>query len=101
GDDNYIVNHSGDKVVETSSSGGTDTVTSFVSFTLPTSVENLVLGGGSAINGTGNSLSNHLAGNSGANKLSGLAGNDTLNGLSGRDTLDGGSGNDKLAGGSD
>jgi Ca2+-binding RTX toxin-like protein len=101
GNDSYIVNHSGDKVVETSSTGGTDTVTSFVSFTLPTNVENLVLGGGSAINGTGNSLSNHLTGNSGANKLSGLAGNDTLNGLSGRDTLDGGSGNDKLDGGSD
>jgi Ca2+-binding RTX toxin-like protein len=57
-------------------------------------VENLTLTGTGALNGTGNSLDNHLIGNSGANSLSGDAGNDTLDGGSGIDTMTGGDGSD-------
>ena len=42
-----------------------------VSFTLGADVENLILTGGAAINGTGNDLANTLTGNAGANMLDG------------------------------
>jgi Ca2+-binding RTX toxin-like protein/GH24 family phage-related lysozyme (muramidase) len=75
GDDTYIVD-SGDTIVE-ASNGGTDTVQSSLTYTLGTTVENLMLTGTSAINGTGNALDNVLTGNSAANVLTGGAGNDT------------------------
>ncbi|MFN9938313.1 MAG: sodium:calcium exchanger, partial [bacterium] len=65
-----------------------------VSFTLGTHVENLVLTGSGAINGTGNGAANALTGNGGANSLYGLGGNDTLDGGGGTDVLIGGAGND-------
>ncbi|HMO47930.1 MAG TPA: calcium-binding protein [Rubrivivax sp.] len=98
GNDTYVVNATGDKVVE-AANGGTDTVRSSVSYTLGANVENLVLTGSAAINGTGNSLANKITGNAAANKLSGGAGNDTLIGGAGNDTLTGGAGNDSLDGG--
>ncbi|MBV9528857.1 calcium-binding protein, partial [Sphingomonas sp.] len=76
GDDTYIVDDTGDRVLETSS-GGTDTVQSSVSYTLGNYVENLTLTGSAAIDGTGNSLANVLTGNSAANVLTGGNGNDT------------------------
>ena len=75
GNDTYIVG-AGDRVVE-GVGGGIDTVRSSVSFTLGANVENLVLTGTAAINGTGNALANTLTGNAGANILSGGMGNDT------------------------
>ncbi len=98
GNDTYIVDNVGDKVVE-AANGGTDLVKSSVSFTLAANVEQLILTGSAAINGTGNELANVITGNSAANSLSGAAGNDTLNGGAGNDTLDGGAGNDSLDGG--
>ena len=88
GDDRYEVNISTDVIVETGDSltGGVDTVTSYVSWTLGDSLENLTLTGTGAINGTGNSLANTLTGNSAANSLNGGAGNDTLSGGLGNDT---------------
>jgi Ca2+-binding RTX toxin-like protein len=83
GDDIYIVG-AGDTIVENPGEG-MDTVRSSVAFTLPASVENLVLTGTSAINGTGNALNNSLTGNTAAN---------TLNGGAGADTMVGGAGND-------
>ncbi|HMO47734.1 MAG TPA: hypothetical protein PKB14_17110, partial [Rubrivivax sp.] len=62
-------------------------------------VENLVLTGSAAINGSGNALNNQITGNAAANKLSGGAGNDTLSGGAGNDVLIGGAGNDRLSGG--
>jgi Ca2+-binding RTX toxin-like protein len=75
GNDLYVIG-SGDTVTENSDEG-VDTVQSSVMHTLGNHVENLTLSGNSAINGTGNDLSNVLTGNSAVNTLSGGAGNDT------------------------
>jgi Ca2+-binding RTX toxin-like protein len=111
GNDLYIVGSSGDKVVETDaviSTGGRDLVRSSVTHTLAANVEDLLLLGSSALNGSGNALSNKLTGNTGANTLAGGAGNDSLSGgdgndgligMDGADTLGGGNGNDVLDGG--
>ncbi len=93
GNDTYVVNVATDIVTENASEG-TDTVESSVTLTLTTNVENLVLTGTSAINGTGNTLNNVLTGNSAVNSLNGGAGNDALDGLGGADILTGGVGND-------
>jgi hypothetical protein len=98
GNDTYYVDHAGDQVTE-SVGQGTDTVRSSVTHTLAANVENLVLTGNSAINGTGNAIGNKLTGNTGANLLNGLGGNDVLSGGSGNDQLNGGPGTDTLTGG--
>lgn len=98
GDDTFIVNSPDDLVVETVNDG-TDTVHTGVSYTLTSNVENLVLTGNAAINGTGNALANRLTGNNSANRLEGREGDDTLYGGNGNDTLNGGDGNDILYGG--
>ncbi|GCL44282.1 hypothetical protein NIES80_40090 [Dolichospermum planctonicum] len=66
----------------------TDTLTSSVTTTLPAGVENLILTGTAAIDGTGNDGNNILTGNSADNTLTASAGNDTLNGGDGVDTVD-------------
>ena len=96
--DLYILTTIGDTVVE-GLSAGTDTVNAGYSYSLGANVENLLLTGASALNGTGNSLANHLTGNAAANTLLGLTGNDVLLGLGGNDTLNGGAGTDRLEGG--
>jgi Ca2+-binding RTX toxin-like protein len=93
GDDTYVVAQTGDVTTE-SANQGTDTVQSSIAWTLGNNLENLVLTGTAAINGTGNTLANVLAGNVGNNTLTGNAGNDTLDGQGGADTLIGGTGND-------
>jgi Ca2+-binding RTX toxin-like protein len=98
GDDTYIIDNAGDIVTERSGYG-TDTVVSSISYTLPSNVENLILMGTSAINGTGNTLSNYIIGNSAVNILAGGDGNDTLDGGAGNDTISGGVGEDSLYGG--
>ena len=98
GNDTYVVDNAGD-VVEEAAGAGTDLVRSWISHTLAANVENLLLAGGAATNGTGNALDNTLTGNAGNNLLDGGAGNDTLSGGGGNDRLDGGLGNDSLAGG--
>ena len=98
GNDIYLGIGSGDVVVE-DADGGHDAVYSTVSQTLAANVEDLLLVGTGAVNGTGNALDNVLVGGSGANSLSGLGGNDVLFGDSGNDTLSGGDGDDVLDGG--
>jgi len=93
GNDTYIIDSRGDVIIENADEG-TDTVQSSISYTLGANVENLILTGTDAINGTGNGLDNVLIGNSATNTLTGGIGNDTLNGGSGADTLIGGLGND-------
>jgi len=93
GDDYYEVDHASDIVTENASEG-TDTVQTSLTYTLGTNVENLILTGETAINGTGNGLNNWLTGNEAANTLTGGAGNDTLDGLEGADKLLGGAGDD-------
>jgi VCBS repeat-containing protein len=98
GDDTYIVDNVADVAVENDGEG-TDTVQSGVNFTLGANIENLVLTGGSNVNGTGNALDNVITGNNGTNVLNGMAGNDTLIGNAGNDVLDGGLGADNMQGG--
>ena len=85
GNDTYIVDNTGDVVTE-AAGAGTDTVQSNLNWTLGTNLENLVLTGASAINGTGNTVANTITGNSADNILNGGAGNDTLIGGAGNDT---------------
>ncbi len=86
GNDLYIVDNLGDRVVE-AANAGTDTVRSTITYTLTTNVEALVLQGSAAINGTGNALANTLTGNALANTLNGLTGADTMTGGAGNDTF--------------
>ncbi|WP_161974657.1 putative Ig domain-containing protein [Piscinibacter terrae] len=83
GNDTYVVS-TGDTVTENASEG-TDTVKADITWTLGANLENLILTGSSAINGTGNTANNMLTGN---------AGNNTLDGSTGADTMAGGAGND-------
>src|SRR5581483_3911435 len=64
GDDTYVIADS-DTITENANEG-TDTVRASITWTLGTNLENLVLTGTSAINGTGNALANTITGN-GAN----------------------------------
>ena len=84
GNDTYLVDNTGDRVIETAG-GGTDTVRTSVSYTLAANIENLVLSGGAQLTGIGNGLANSMTGN---------AGNNILNGGVGADTMSGGAGND-------
>jgi Ca2+-binding RTX toxin-like protein len=93
GNDTYVVDSAADVVSEAGGSG-VDLVQSSVTFTLTAGVENLLLTGGAAINGTGNTLANVITGNASGNVLDGGAGNDSLVGGGGVDTLIGGAGND-------
>jgi len=98
GDDLYYIDNTGDIVVELANEG-TDKVSSSVSYTLTTHLEQLFLTGIAALSGTGNELDNIIYGNEGNNQLLGGVGNDSLNGGAGNDTLDGGVANDTLVGG--
>ncbi len=86
GKDTYFINSLGDIVTELKGSGR-DTVNSNITYTLPVNVENLVLLGTTAINGTGNGQRNKVIGNHGDNILKGGAGNDVLVGKAGKDTF--------------
>jgi Ca2+-binding RTX toxin-like protein len=96
GDDLYIVNSAGDQIKGEAAGGGADTVVSTVSLTLIANVEDLILDGTTALNGTGNGLSNRITGNQAANTLDGGDGNDFLTGGLGKDTLFGGKGDDRF-----
>ncbi|WP_302850055.1 calcium-binding protein [Sphaerospermopsis torques-reginae] len=98
GNDTYVVDNSGDQVIENANEG-TDTVVSFISYTLGNNLENLALIGNENINATGNELNNGFLGNDANNVLDGGLGNDSLYGQGGNDTLIGGEGNDYLDGG--
>ena len=98
GNDTYVVDSTAATVVENANEG-TDNVSSSITYTLGTNVENLTLTGTNAINGTGNDLNNLLLGNTAANLLNGGLGDYTLYGGQGNDTLNGLTGNDALYGG--
>ncbi|HEX5361985.1 MAG TPA: calcium-binding protein, partial [Fluviicoccus sp.] len=100
GDDQYYVDNGTDVIVEAATVGsGSDILYSSVTFTVPANVEQMVLTGTSALNGTGTNNAETITGNTGNNNLSGLDGNDVLSGGDGADTLSGGNGNDNLLGG--
>ena len=87
GNDIYTVDNRLDNIEE-KADAGTDTILSSITFSLAplSNVENLILTGTTAINGTGNSLINSITGNSGNNILDGGAGADTMTGGAGDDT---------------
>lgn len=85
GNDIYIVDDVGDKVIETAK-GGVDEIQSSISFILGKYVETLTLTSSDAISATGNGLANTLIGNDANNLLDGGAGIDTLIGGLGDDS---------------
>ena len=85
GNDTYIVDNAGDTVSE-GVGLGLDTVYATVSHALESNVENLVLQGTGAIDGTGNGDANEITGNAGDNVLDGQGGADLLLGGAGNDT---------------
>jgi len=93
GNDTYLVDNTGDVVMENAGEGA-DQVVSSVGYTLPDHVENLTLTGTAATSATGNALDNVLVGNSAKNVLTGGAGDDVLDGGGGADTMAGGTGDD-------
>jgi Ca2+-binding RTX toxin-like protein len=102
GADNDIYLTDGSDTITELVGDGIDWVKSQVSIVLAANVEYLdLLGGFSALNGTGNDLDNRIRGNASDNKIVGGAGNDTLIGGAGNDTLIGGAGNDTISGGND
>ncbi|MHC8372069.1 M10 family metallopeptidase C-terminal domain-containing protein [Pseudomonas sp. MDT1-85] len=87
GNDVYVVDNASDRVVETNTSTSQiDTVQASVSWTLGANLENLVLTGVSAINGTGNERQNFITGNAANNVLDGAAEADSMSGGDGNDT---------------
>ncbi len=85
GNDTYHVTHR-DAQVHENAGEGWDKVISSIHFTLGANLEELILTGKAALNGTGNALNNILRGNDGNNILDGGAGIDTLIGGKGNDT---------------
>ncbi|RJG40803.1 calcium-binding protein [Mesorhizobium sp. DCY119] len=84
--DIYYVSSTGDQTIE-AAGGGTDTVRSYVNWTLAANVERLELLGAGNLNGVGNSLANTIAGTTGSNFINGAAGSDYLVGGAGNDTF--------------
>ncbi|NOT71853.1 MAG: hypothetical protein HOP09_11425 [Hyphomicrobium sp.] len=95
GNDIYVIDNAGDVATELLGQG-TDTVQSSVTHTLAQNIENLILSGSAAINGTGNDLNNVVMGNAAVNTLNGGLGHDYIDGGAGADTLVGGAGSDSF-----
>jgi Ca2+-binding RTX toxin-like protein len=86
GSDVFYVNHAGDRIGESRSWAGTDTVISSIDFrTGNRHIENVELIGSARI-GAGNGLQNVITGNDDDNILDGGKNNDTLRGGLGNDT---------------
>ncbi len=98
GDDSYIVDDTGDTVVELQDEG-VDTVNSSISYTLTDNVENLTLTGAESLLAVGNALDNVITGNDADNRLFGGLGNDTLVGGAAGNMLYGEDGDDTIVGG--
>jgi Ca2+-binding RTX toxin-like protein len=92
--DTYFVELTQDAIVELLNEGIDEVRSSAGNYTLGDNLENLILDGAGANNGTGNALANIITGNLNNNSLFGLDGSDTLDGGGGNDSLRGGKGND-------
>ena len=92
GNDFYFVD--ANDTINEDPNGGTDSISSVITWTLGANLENLYLWGVDAIDGIGNELDNIIRGNVGRNTLFGREGNDRLIGLGESDTLNGGTGDD-------
>ncbi len=99
GSDTVIVDNAGDYVWEAANEG-TDTVQSYISYTLQANFENLILIGGTGVVANGNALANVIQGNDADNQIDGMGGLDTLIGNGGNDRLTIHTGQERVAGGS-
>jgi Ca2+-binding RTX toxin-like protein len=101
GNDRFVVDRAGDRIVETAGGGIDLLVTAAISIDVANyrNVENVDITGDRDLRITGSSAGNKLDGNAGENLLQGLAGNDLLTGRIGNDRLFGGRGADTLRGG--
>ena len=97
GNDVYLVDSTGDVVVEVANQGFDEVRTDLAAYALGANVEALTFTGSGPFSGTGNELHNRLSGAGDNDSLSGGAGNDTLIGGVGADTLDGGNGIDTVS----
>ena len=88
GADLFMINSTAD-IVSVSGSHGVDTVQSSVTYSLPSSVLDLVLSGTASINGTGSSATGGI--------IQANSGTDVLTGVGAATTLYGGAGNDTFA----
>lgn len=84
GDDTYVVDQTGDQVIELADEG-VDTMESSINYVLGATLENLTLLGSADLEATGNAGANVIRGNLGNNHLDGAAGADTLYGGEGDD----------------
>jgi Ca2+-binding RTX toxin-like protein len=108
GNDQFIVDSAGDKVIETVKSMGVgfndeDEVVASINFSLASlaNIERLTFNAFGDFKGTGNAAANRITAVAGDNVLDGGAGNDELAGGDGNDTLIGGTGIDTFDGGAD
>ena len=99
GNDTVIVDDAGDYVWEAVNEG-TDTVQSYISYTLQDNFDNLILIGGTGVVANGNALANVIQGNDADNRIDGMGGLDSLMGNSGNDRLTIHTGQERVAGGS-
>ncbi|MEZ0225411.1 MAG: hypothetical protein ACAH83_12720 [Alphaproteobacteria bacterium] len=99
GNDVFIVDNSLDTIDESSGEGTAKTTVSYDMSLRAINVETLLLLGGTAINGSGNSLSNTITGNTGVNVMHGWDGDDVINSGGGADNIFGDNGNDTITGG--
>jgi Ca2+-binding RTX toxin-like protein len=93
GDDTYHLDSAGDEAIENAGEGSDIIISEAPSYTLPSNVEAMFLGG-AGVWGFGNESDNTLAGSSLGNYLFGRGDNDYLNGGGGKDYLEGGAGAD-------
>ncbi|MDO9338402.1 MAG: hypothetical protein Q7T61_18570 [Caulobacter sp.] len=98
GNDVYVIDDSGDQIVEAAGEGVDSVRVSLAAYTLADQVETLLFVGAGDFTGTGNAQANTLVGGAGVDTLDGGAGGDTLRGGAGNDALSGGDDNDKLYG---
>ena len=86
GDDTYVVNSTGQTVVELANGGNDSISTALATYSLPSNVENLRYTGSKTFTGFGNALPNSLVGGNGRDTLDGDTGADTMNGGADNDT---------------
>ncbi len=99
GSDTVIVDSAGDYVWEAISEG-TDTVQSYISYSLGDNFENLILIGQTGMVANGNTLANVIQGNDSNNSIDGMGGLDSLFGHGGNDSFLIYTGQEQVAGGS-
>jgi len=97
GNDRYVIDNTGDKILETATGGTADVADAWISYSIAGQyVETLRLMGLANINATGNNQANAIFGNSGDNVIKAAGGDDKLYGGEGNDMLTGGSGADRF-----